>query len=28
LEHENDPTYFWEGILIERIPKRNKTVPQ
>ena len=28
LEHENDPTYFWEGIWIERIPKRNKTVSQ
>ena len=28
LEHCNDPTYYWDGICIDTIPKRNKTTSQ
>ena len=25
LEHKNDPTYYWEGICVETVPRQNKT---
>ena len=28
LEHRNDPTYYWDGICVESVPKRSKTGSQ
>ena len=28
LEHRNDPTYYWEGICVQTVPRQNTTSSQ